>query len=92
MQLFKPLNVSVSEQRSATSKTSLHSEREVVYNTIAPITEKDMILICSDGVHGAFEGIQIQQLFNTSDTLDEAIGRIEKQLKNEAKDDFSLLH
>lgn len=60
-------------------------------HTIAPITEKDMFLICSDGVHGAFEGIQIQQLLNTSDTLDEAIGRIEKRLKNEAKDNFSLI-
>jgi protein phosphatase len=64
---------------------------KVDVHIINSITEKDMFLLCSDGVHGVFEGIQIQQFLNTSDTIDEAIGRIENRLKKEAKDNFSLI-
>lgn len=64
---------------------------KVDINTIDSVTEKDMFLICSDGVHDIFESIQVQQFLNTSATLDEAIERIEKRLKNEAKDNFSLI-
>lgn len=64
---------------------------KVDIHTIESVTGKDLFLICSDGVHNLFEGIQIQQLLNTSDTVDEAINRVEKRLKLEANDNFSLI-
>lgn len=58
---------------------------------IEDLTPQDMLLICSDGVHDVYDGIQIQQILNTSDTVDEAMRRIEKRLLIEAKDNFSLI-
>ena len=59
--------------------------------TIDNLSENDLIIICSDGVHDKFNGIQIQQILNTSDGIEQAMWRIEKMLKKEAKDNFSMI-
>lgn len=51
----------------------------------------DLFLVCSDGVHDLYDGILIQQILNSSDSIEEAFKQIEKQLVNEAEDNFSLL-
>ena len=60
-------------------------------HTIDSVSEKDMFLVCSDGVHDLFEGIQIQQILNTSNSVDETMTKIEKRLKIEGKDNFSMI-
>jgi protein phosphatase len=60
-------------------------------HTIETLSGDDLIIICSDGVHDKFNGIQIQQILNTSDGIEQAMWRIEKMLKKEAKDNYSMI-
>ncbi|MFW5700740.1 MAG: PP2C family protein-serine/threonine phosphatase [Cyclobacteriaceae bacterium] len=53
--------------------------------------EKDLFIICSDGVHDIYDSIQIQQLFKASNVIDEAMSAIEQRLKSEATDNFSMI-
>ncbi len=55
------------------------------------ITVDDMFVICSDGVHDLLEGIQIQAIINTSQSINDAFSLIEERMKIEAKDNSSLI-
>lgn len=55
------------------------------------INDSDLFLVCSDGVHDLYDGINLQQVLNTSESLEEAFNQIEKRLISEAKDNFSLI-
>jgi len=55
------------------------------------IDKSDFFLVCSDGVHDLYDGMLIQQLFNSSPSIKEAISVIEERLVKEAKDNFSLI-
>ncbi len=66
-------------------------QSQIDYCKIENLTAQDMLLICSDGVHDVYDGIQIQQILNNSDTVDDAMRRIEKRLLDDANDNFSLI-
>ena len=55
------------------------------------IDESDTFVICSDGVHNLYEGLQIQYELNSSSSYQDAFDNIEKRLLEEAIDNFSLL-
>lgn len=61
------------------------------FHTIDSLSEGDLIIVCSDGVHDKFNGIQIQQILNTSDGAELAMWRIEEMLKDIANDNYSMI-
>lgn len=64
---------------------------QIDYLELAQMTEKDLLIICSDGVYDILDGLYIQHLLTLSDSVDEAIERIQNTLSVEAKDNFSLI-
>jgi serine/threonine protein phosphatase PrpC len=69
---------------------------DVEHSQIESFTQKnldssDLFLVCSDGVHDLYDGFHLQQIFNSSDSTEEAINRVEKYLLAVAKDNFSLI-
>jgi len=64
---------------------------QVDYFKVVAINDKDMFMICSDGVHDIFDGTRIQHALSTFSTADEAMNNICEQLKIEAEDNFSLI-
>lgn len=66
-----------------------HSKIE--YFKVDNIDHSDLFMICSDGVHDIYEGLVIQNLLNSNDTLEKTVSQIESSLKFEAKDNFSLI-
>ena len=55
------------------------------------LTNNDLLIVCSDGVHDVLDGYQIHQILNTSENVEAALMKIEQQLRVEAKDNFSLI-
>ena len=64
---------------------------QIDYFKSSNVDKSDMFIICSDGVHDLYDGIQIQQILNTSDSIEESLNRIESRLLSESKDNFSLI-
>lgn len=57
---------------------------------IPDLLNSDIFLICSDGVHDLYDGIQIENILRSSSTTDEWLGRLKLRLLSEATDNFSL--
>lgn len=64
---------------------------QVDYFEVEDINHKDMFIICSDGVHNLYEGLQFQHEINSSESYEVAFNRVEKRLTDEARDNFSLI-
>ncbi|MDF1865317.1 MAG: protein phosphatase 2C domain-containing protein [Saprospiraceae bacterium] len=64
---------------------------QIDFHEIENLSNDDMFLICSDGVHDLYDGIHFQQLLNNSSTIEEAINCVENRLMLEAEDNFSLM-
>lgn len=58
---------------------------------IDDLVEDDTFIVCSDGVHDVIHGMGFQHYFISSATIMEAINKVEEQLKEEAKDNFSMI-
>jgi serine/threonine protein phosphatase PrpC len=55
------------------------------------LMDKDVLVICSDGVHDILTGINVAQIFTATPTLETALDLIETRLLAEAQDNFSLI-
>ncbi|MBT2564703.1 serine/threonine-protein phosphatase [Pedobacter sp. ISL-68] len=64
---------------------------QIDFFKVGLVEDKDVFLICSDGVSDIFSGIQIQQILDSTKSNVEAMNIIEKRLLEEAKDNFSLI-
>lgn len=58
---------------------------------IENISFNDVFIICSDGVHDILEGVQLEKVYKSCDHSFEFVNQIEKKLKKEANDNFSLI-
>jgi len=63
----------------------------IEYTILGKITDEDMLLICSDGAHDIFDGIQIQLILNSTPSVIEALKSIEERLQKDANDNFSII-
>lgn len=66
-------------------------QSKIDYIELDHIAKKDLILVCSDGVHDIYDGLQIQQILNTSETYDLAVEKMKKRLAIDSKDNYSLI-
>ena len=64
---------------------------QIDFHRLQDLSQRDVIIICSDGVHDLFDGIQIQQILHTSKTIEEAMRNMENRLVLESKDNISLI-
>ncbi|MCT2561868.1 PP2C family protein-serine/threonine phosphatase [Chryseobacterium herbae] len=61
------------------------------YFKVELVEDQDVFVICSDGVSDILNGIQIQQILDSTKSNIDAMDIIEKRLLEEAKDNFSLI-
>mgnify|MGYP003827634201 CR=1 FL=1 len=66
-------------------------DSQVETKIIGDLSEKDIFIISSDGVHDIINGLNLQSYLNSSGTLIQATKRIEERLKKEATDNFSMI-
>ncbi|NML38185.1 hypothetical protein HHL17_13345 [Chitinophaga sp. G-6-1-13] len=52
--------------------------------------KSDMVIVCSDGVHDLYDGIQIENLLTKSKTFEDLFESMTSRLSREASDNFSL--
>lgn len=64
---------------------------ELDYVVLKDLTEKDTLIICSDGVHDILNGIDIAQKLGVTGNFETALSMIENRLLAEAQDNFSLI-
>jgi serine/threonine protein phosphatase PrpC len=64
---------------------------KIDYFKIFNYTDRDCLFMCSDGVTDIISGIQIEHIFNSTNTRTEAMKIIEDQLLKEARDNFSMI-
>ncbi|AZB17513.1 hypothetical protein EG352_06905 [Chryseobacterium indologenes] len=67
------------------------SRSQIDFFKVKLIEGRDKFLICSDGVSDIFNGLQVQQVLNSTKSDVDAINIIENLLIEEAKDNFSLI-
>lgn len=63
------------------------SQAEIFTNNFLP--ETDLFIVCSDGVHDLYNGLQIETLLKNS-AITNVLHEIESRLVNEATDNFSI--
>jgi serine/threonine protein phosphatase PrpC len=51
----------------------------------------DLILICSDGVHDLYDSLSLQYILKNSNSIEDSITKIEIDLLEQSKDNFSLI-
>jgi protein phosphatase len=56
------------------------------------INEKDLLIICSDGVHNIIDSHTIQYLMNSLENSSSFIDHLNERLKNESDDNASLIY
>lgn len=64
---------------------------KIDYFKITNFSDSDSLFMCSDGVTDILSGIQIEHIFNSSNTHTDAMKIIEDRLVNEASDNFSMI-
>jgi serine/threonine protein phosphatase PrpC len=64
---------------------------EIDYVELEDLTEKDVLFICSDGVHDILNGTDIAQILGETGNFEAALNITEKRLLEEAQDNFSLI-
>ena len=73
---------------------SIHGQLEnsqISYQNFDNITEDDLFIICSDGVHDLLDGMQIQEHLSKLVSVEQAVNEIEIYLQKHASDNFSLI-
>ena len=64
---------------------------QVDTKTIDDLSENDIIIVCSDGVHDLIDAYNIQELLRSSEDILQMANKIEDLLQPEAKDNYSLV-
>ena len=64
---------------------------QVETKMIDDLFEKDIFIICSDGVHDIIDGLGLQHFIRSSEDAEKATSKIEERLNCEAKDNFSMI-
>lgn len=52
--------------------------------------KSDLLIVCSDGVHDLFDGIQVENMLNQAASPSDLLEEFESRLVKEASDNFSL--
>jgi serine/threonine protein phosphatase PrpC len=64
---------------------------EIDYVELEDLTDKDVLVICSDGVHDILNGRDMAQILGVTENFEAALNIIEKRLLEDAQDNFSLI-
>jgi len=64
---------------------------EVETRILNDVYTKDIFVVCSDGVHDIIDGLSYQYYLKSSADLVQAINKIKERLRQEAKDNFSMI-
>ena len=69
---------------------------EISYSTIdyhefGRMTEGDLIIICSDGVHNIINGFEMERILGANITIPKSIQMFEIKCKEESEDNYSLI-
>lgn len=67
------------------------SKSEVEIKVIDDMTNEDLLLISTDGVHDILEGIQIQRILKSAKNMDETLKDIEFRCAIDSKDNYSAI-
>lgn len=65
---------------------------EIDFVELEELKEKDVLVICSDGVHDILTGKDIEQILSATENFGTALNIIEKRLLEDAQDNFSLIY
>lgn len=64
---------------------------EIDIHTIDGITEADLFMVCSDGVHDVLSGMEIEGMYKKALDFSELVQMIEVRIINESNDNGSLI-
>jgi serine/threonine protein phosphatase PrpC len=67
------------------------SHSTIDYHKFGRMTEEDLIIICSDGVHDIINGFEMEGILSANNSIRESLSIFEQRCFLESKDNFSLI-